>query len=219
MGKNMKAQALSDPETYNRDSDDEFLAAHDVHIQTEAYRAIPSGLLSGDVINLEADELAQNIRIKLWISHQRYPIIHPRAYIRTIARTTVIDMVRRHRPTVSLFGDADEELCPDDLLVAQNEGFQDPAYEIELGEVDTDFLTKLMTAILALPPRQKQAMLYALKERKDDALPLIYALKVSGIDIEAMDWPGESDEVQLLKASLVVARKKLQWLLTEFMES
>jgi DNA-directed RNA polymerase specialized sigma24 family protein len=218
MGKSMKDQTLPGPGAYDSDSDDEFLAAHDVHIRYEARRAIPLDLFSRDVLDLEADELAQNIRIKLWVSHQKHPIIHPGAYIRTIARTTAIDMVRRHRPTVSLFGDADGELCLGDCIPAQNEGFQDPADEIELGEVDTDFLTMLMKAILALPPRQKQAMLYALKDCKDDALPLINALKVYGIDIEAMDWPDEPGEVRLLKASLTVARKKLRWLLAEFME-
>ncbi len=198
MGKSMKDQTLPGPGAYDSDSDDEFLAAHDVHIRYEARRAIPLDLFSRDVLDLEADELAQKIRIKLWASHQKYPIIHPGAYIRTIARTTAIDMVRRHRPTVSLFGDADGELCFGDHIPAQNEGFQDPADEIELGEVDTDFLTMLMKAILALP--------------------LIDALKVYGIDIEAMDLPDEPGEVRLLKASLTVARKKLRWLLAEFME-
>jgi DNA-directed RNA polymerase specialized sigma24 family protein len=218
MGKSMKVQTLSGPGAYDSDSGDEFLAAHDVRIQSEARRAIPLGFFSEDVIDLEVDDLAQNIRIKLWASYQQRPITHPGGYIRTIAHTTAIDMVRRHRPTVSLFEDADGELCPGDRLAAQNEGFQDPAYEIELGEIDTDFLTKLMTAILALPPRQKQAMLYALKDCRDYALPLINALKVYGIDIEAMDWPDEPGEVQLLKASLPFARKKLRWILAEFMD-
>ena len=215
----MKDYRPSGPGVYDSDSGDEFLVAQNAYIQSEARRAIPMDLFSGDVLDLEADELAQTIRIKLWASHQKHPITHPGAYIRTIARTTAIDMVRRHRPTVSLFGDADGELCLGDRLAAQNEGFQDPATVIELGEVDTDFLTKLMRAILALPPRQQQAMLYALKDCKEDALPLINALKVYGIDIEAMDWPDEPNEVHLLKASLTVARKKLQWLLAEFMES
>jgi Sigma-70 region 2 len=215
----MNDHTPSGPGAYDSDAGDEFLVAQNAHIQFEARRAIPLDLFSGDVLDLEADELAQTIRIKLWTSHQKHPITHPRAFIRTIAYTTAIDMVRRHRPTVSLFGDADGELCLGDRLVAQNEGFQDPANEIELGEIDTSFLTKLMRAILALPPRQKQATLYALKDCKEDALPLINALKVYGIDIEAMDWPDEPGEVHLLRASLTVARKKLRWLLAEFMEN
>jgi DNA-directed RNA polymerase specialized sigma24 family protein len=218
MGKSMKDQTLVGPGAYDSDSDDEFLAAYDAHIRFEARRALPLDLFPGDVLDLEADELAQHIRIKLWTSHQKRPITHPRPYIRMIAHTAAIDMVRRHRPTISLYGDEDGELCLGDRLVAQNEGFQDPANEIESGEVDTNFLTKLMKEILTLPPRQKQAMLYVLKDCKDDALPLIHALKVYGIDIEAIDLPDEPGEVQLLKASLTFARKKLHWLLAEFME-
>jgi len=168
------------------------------------------------VLGLETDELAQNIRIKLWISRLKRPIIHPKVYIRTIAHTAAVDMVRRHRPSVSLSNDADGEIALGDLLVAQNEGYQDPAYEIEFGEIDRDLLTKLVEAILALPPRQRQAMLYALKDSKEDALPLINALKAHGIDIETMDWPEEERELYLLKASLSVVRKKLKWLLAEF---
>ena len=213
----MKDYTPFGPGAYDSDPDEEFLVEQDGHIQAEARKSVPSNLFSEEVLDLETDELMQNMRIKLWISRQSRSIIHPKAYIRTIAYTAAMDMVRRHRPTVPLFGDADGELSRGDLLVAQGEGFQDPAYEIELGEIDTDFLAKLVEAILALPPRQRQAMLHALKDRKDDALPLINALKVHGIDIEAMGWPDEGKEVHLLKASLVVARKKLQWLLGEFM--
>jgi DNA-directed RNA polymerase specialized sigma24 family protein len=213
----MKDYTPFGPGAYDSDPDEEFLVEQDGHIQAEARKAVPSNLFSEEILDLETDELMQNMRIKLWLARQSRSIIHPKAYIRTIAYTAAIDMVRRHRPTVPLFGDTDGELGLGNLLVAQGEGFQDPAYEIASGEIDTDFLAKLVEAILALPPRQRQAMLYALKDRKDDAFPLINALKVYGIDIEAMSWPDEENEVHLLKASLVVARKKLQWLLAEFM--
>ena len=114
-------------------------------------------------------------------------------------------------------GSADEELDLGDTLVARCEGFQDPSYGIEVGKIDPELLTRLAKAILALPPRQRQAMLCALKDRKDDALPLINTLKVYSIDIEAMDWLEEQHEVQQLKASLSIARKKLQGLLVECM--
>ncbi len=202
---------------YDNDPVEEFLVEQDWHIQAEARKAVPSNLFSEEVLDLETDELIQNIRIKLWVARQGRSIIHPKAYIRTIAYTAAIDMIRRHRSTVSLFVDTDGEPGPGDLLVAHGEGFKDPAHEIESGEIDTDFLAKLVEAILALPPRQRQALLYALKDRKDDALPLINALKARKVDIEAMDWPEEEHEVHLLRASLAVARKRLQWLLSEFM--
>jgi DNA-directed RNA polymerase specialized sigma24 family protein len=213
----MKDQIPLNPGPYDSDPDDEFLVKHDACIQAEARKAVPSDLFPEDVLHLETDELAQNIRIKLWASRQKRSITYPKAYIRVIAHTAAVDMVRSHRSNVSLSGDVDGEPYLCDLLVARNEGFQDPAYEIEVRGIDPDLLTKLAKAILALPPQQRQAMLFALKNRRYDAFPLINALKAYGVDIEAEDWPEEEHEVQLLRASLAVARKKLQWILAEFM--
>lgn len=198
------------------DPDEEFLVEYDAQILAETRKAFPLALFSEDVLDLEVDELAQNIRVKLWIARQKRSITHPKAYIRAIAHTTAIDMVRRYRPDVSLSGDADGELCPCDFLVAQNEGFRDPAYEIELREIDPDLLTNLVEAILTLPPRQRQAMFSVLREHRDDVLPLINAFKAREIDVEEIISPDETCEKYLLKASLSVARKKLQWLLKRF---
>jgi hypothetical protein len=63
------------------------------------------------------------------------------------------------------------------------------------------------------------SILLTLFESKDDALPLLSLLKVQGIDIELSDWLEEEREIHLLKASLAVARKKLQYILAEFMEN
>lgn len=197
---------------YDNDPDTEFLEQHDACIRAEAQKVFTIGIFAEDVFDLENDELSQSIRIKLWKSRQKRFITNPRAYIRTIAHTTAIDMIRRHKPTVSLSNDENGESDLGDRLTAQNEGLQDPAYEIELGEIDPGFLTKLVDAILSLPPRQRQAVLYALKDHQDDALPLIKALKAQGVDIEALDEPKVERERRLLKVSLSLARKKLQWL-------
>jgi len=217
-GKSMKDHSPSSPGAYDSDSEDEFLLANDAHIRSEARRAMPSGLFHAAVLDLETDDFAQELRIKLWASHQKRCITHPKAYIKTIAYTTAIDLVRHHKPTVSLFDDTGEEPGPGDFLVAQSEGLQDPLYEIESGEIDPHLLKKLTVAILALPARQKQAVLYALTVHKYDALPLLCALKAQGTDIEAGDWLEDEREVHLLNASLMVARKKLKYLLAEFME-
>lgn len=213
----MKGYTTSRPGAYDSDPDEEFLVKHDAQIRAEAWKALPFALYSEDVYDLEVDDLAQTIRIKLWASRQKRAITCPKAYIRTISRTAAVDSVRRHKPSASLSGNTDEDPGPGDLLVAQGEGLQDPSYEIEADKIDPDLLTKLAKAILALPPRQRQAMLYALKDRKDDALPLINFLKAYMVDIEAMEWPEDKREVQLLRASLSIARKKLQSLLIEFM--
>ena len=200
---------------YDSDPDAEFLVQYDKCIQTAARKAIPQGLISKDALELEIDDLTQNIRIKLWESRQKRPITNPRAYIKAIAYTKAIDIVRRHKPTVSLSVDENGDPCLGNLLILRNQGFQDPAYEVELEEIDPALLTKIVEAILSLPPRQRQAVLYSIREDKEDCLPLIRALMAQGLDIEALELPDEESAVCLLKASLSVARKKLRSLREE----
>jgi len=200
---------------YDSDPDAEFLVQYDEFIQTAARKAIPQGLFSKDALELEIDDLTQNIRIKLWESRQKRPITNPRAYIKAIAYTKAIDIVRRHKPTVSLSVDENGDPCLGNLLISRIEGFQDPAYEVELEEIDPALLTKIVEAILSLSPRQRQAVLYSIREHKEDCLPLMRTLMAQGLDIEALELPDEKSAVCLLKASLSVARKKLQSLREE----
>jgi DNA-directed RNA polymerase specialized sigma24 family protein len=200
---------------YDSDPENEFLAEYDSYIQAEARKAFPSRLFPKDMFELEVTELAQIIRIKLWKAYQKRTINNPRAYIRMIAYTSAVDMVRHHQPTISLFTEMNGEPGRCDFELAQNERLRDPAFEIELGEIDRSLLTKLVEAILALPHRQRHAVLYSLKEHHDEVQSLINALKDKGIDIATINWPREKYEVYLLKASLSIARKKLQWLLRE----
>lgn len=193
---------------YDSDSDEEFLVEYDAYVRAEA-RKVASWLFTKGVFDLEADELAQIIRIKLWNARQKHTISNPPAYIRMIAHSTAVDMIRRHRSSISLPTDADGELSLGNLLVARNKGYQDPAYEIELGEIDPYLLKKLVQGILSLPPRQRQSLLFSLRARWEEGLPLIRAFKAQGLDIEVLDFPDEARVVHLLKASLSAARKKL----------
>jgi DNA-directed RNA polymerase specialized sigma24 family protein len=213
--KSMDNYILIGPSAYDSDPDAEFLIQYDEFIQTAARKAIPQGLFSKDALELEIDDLTQNIRIKLWESCQKRSITNPRAYIKAIAYTKAVDIVRRHKPTISLSVDENGDPCLGNLLISRNEGFQDPAYEVELEEIDPVFLTKTVEAILSLPPRQRQAVLYSIREDKEDCLPLIRALMAQGLDIEVLELPDEESAVCLLKASLSVARKKLQSLREE----
>ncbi len=207
--------ATLDPNACNNDLDNEFLIQYDECIRTIARKAIPRGIFSEDVLDLEIDNLAQCIRIKLWESRQKRFIVNPKAYIRTIARTKVIDLVRCHRETISLFTEENGGPNLSDLLAAQNEGFRDPAYEIEREEISIGSLAKLVDAILALPSRQRHAILYSLKMSSDEVPLVINALKARGVDVVAID-PLDKKSEGLLKASLFVTRKKLQWLREEF---
>ena len=66
------------------------------------------------------------------------------------------------------------------IRIARNEGCRDPASEVELKEVDPSFLKKLVQGILSLPPRQRQALLYTIREQRVDGLPLFRAFKAQG---------------------------------------
>jgi DNA-directed RNA polymerase specialized sigma24 family protein len=194
---------------YDSDSDEEFLVEYDAYIRVEAQK-VASRLITKGVFDWRADELAQIIRIKLWNAHQKHRIKNPPAYIRMIAHTTAVDVLRRHRSSTPFSLKIDGELSLNNLLVARNEGFQDPAYEVELVEIDPYFLKKLVREILSLPPRQRRSLLFSLKECWKESPPLIKAFKAQGLDVEVLDFPDEKREVYLLKASLSIARKKLR---------
>jgi hypothetical protein len=53
-------------------------------------------------------------------------------------------------------------------------------------------------------------MLCALKDRIDDVLPLIEALKKSGVNVDEIHWPEAKNEVKNWQASLFIARRKLR---------
>src|SRR5436309_2382875 len=113
----MNDLTLVGPGAYDSDPDDEFLAKFNACIRSTAWKVIASGLFFEDALDLQADELSQSIRIKLWEARQKRSITNPGAYIRTIAYTTAIDMIRRHRPIISLFSEEDGELSLSDQLV------------------------------------------------------------------------------------------------------
>jgi RNA polymerase sigma factor (sigma-70 family) len=201
---------------YDSDAVNEILVEHDLYIQAIARLEMTTGVFADDVLDLETDELIQNVRVTFWDACRKRSITSPRTYIKYIARTKFIDMLRRHKPLLSLYANEDEEPSISDCLVARNEGLRDPGYEVEREEVAPEFLKKLVLAVLSLPPRQRLAMLCSLKERGDEVLPLTKALELQGVDIKAINPPADKSEANLLKASLPAARKKLHWLLKEF---
>ena len=148
---------------YDNNSDEEFLLKYDACIQAEARKAA-LGLFTKGVFDCEADELAQIMRIKLWNARRKHRIKNPPAYIRKVAHTTAVDILRRHRSSIPLSTDANGEFSLSNSLVARNEGYQDPAYEIELVEIDPYFIKKLVLEILSLPPRQRRSLLFSLRE-------------------------------------------------------
>jgi hypothetical protein len=91
-----------------------------------------------------------------------------------------------------------------------SEGWQDVAEKLEQEEMTGEAMSMIVDEIFRLPARQLQALLYSLRDQIEDFLPLVEALKDRKMEVEEMSWPGEREEVQRLRASLSVARKKLR---------
>ncbi|HLZ60129.1 MAG TPA: sigma factor [Ktedonosporobacter sp.] len=186
------------------------LEEYDAYIRYLAHKAISHTRISPEVLKLEVDELAQNTRIKLWLALQQKRIGNLCAYISSIVHNECIDMVRKYGRTIPLLINEDGEQYQGTLLISPGQGLQDPADEIERAEVLTEYMTRVVEDVFALPPRQRQAMICALKERVTDTQPLFEKFLEFGLDIRKVHWSREKLEEQRLRASLSIALKKLR---------
>jgi DNA-directed RNA polymerase specialized sigma24 family protein len=187
---------------------------YDPYIEKLIWHKMPRGIVPIEVLDLEIDELAQITRYKLWLVLRREPITNIKAYIRCIVNHEVINLIRRQKShsVQPLMVDEQGELCDGRLLIALSEGMRDPSYEIEQEEMAKDCMLQMTEFVEALPPRQKYAIICSLKDRVDDLLQLIDTFMYHDIDIETVRWPTNKHDIQNLKASLSVARKKLEFL-------
>jgi DNA-directed RNA polymerase specialized sigma24 family protein len=199
------------PSAYDSDGDvDEMLEQHDTYIRILARQKVPRTILPSEVVDLEIDDLAQRARIKLWHTSLEKSITNPKAYIQCIVHSESVDMLRRHKPILPLPIDEDGELYFGSVMVMPSEGMQDPADELEREEVIADYITKLVDGVLALPPRQRHAMMCFLKEQIANSLPLIEAFRSRGVNIEEVILPRKKEEVLRNRVLLSLARKKLR---------
>lgn len=202
---------LPGPSAYDSDFDvNEVLEQYDEYIEALAWKNIPHSVVPSEVLDLEIDELAQKSRIKFWLASKKRQIIHPKAYIRCIVQTEIVDILRQHKPTLPLPTDEDGELYQGDLLVTPSEGMQDPLDEFEHEEMTVELINKAVDDMLKLPACQQRAMIASLKDQIDNVLLLIGAFKDHQINIEEVNWPEEKKEVQRMRASLSIARKKMR---------
>lgn len=207
----MGLPGLQGPFDYDSDSDvNELLERFDMYIVALARTKVPRNIVRPAMLADEIEELAQKVRIKLWQTLRKQRVNNPGAYIRCIVHTEVIDMVRRYRSTLSLPLDEDGELNQGNVIFAPGQAMQDPGYEVEQAEELDDSMQGISEAIIQLPPRQQYAMICSLKEQIDDVLPIMDTLREQLTDIDAINWPVEKNEMQSLRASLSIARKKLQ---------
>jgi DNA-directed RNA polymerase specialized sigma24 family protein len=204
---------LQGPSAYDSDADvNELLERLDLYIVTLARTKVPRNIVRPEMLADEIEELAQKVRIKLWLALRKQRVDNLKAYIHCIVYTEVIDMVRRHRPMLCLPLDEDGELYQGNLIFASGEGMHDPGHEVEQAEERDNSMQGIFEAIIRLPPRQQYAMICSLKEQLDGVLPVIDTLKDQLTDLEAVNWPKEKNELQSLRSSLSIARKKLLYL-------
>jgi RNA polymerase sigma-70 factor (ECF subfamily) len=192
---------------------DDLLKLYDGYIYALVYKKMqrPSfnHVLSGRMNSeLEVDEIAQHVRIKLWQALSRRRIQHPKAYINAIVQHELIDMARRQK-FLPLPVDEEGELSTGTMIFTSQEGMNDPATECEQAETVTALTVRAVDAVLSLPPRQRQAMIASLAEWIDDFSELEEACKKRHLDIR-VNWPTTERERQSLRASLSIARKRLE---------
>lgn len=167
-------------------------------------RNCPSGSAG---LDLEIDELVQRVRIKFWQALERRHIRYPYAYIRLIVQSEFVDMIRRQKPFLLLL--TEEEWSHIEVEASSDLNIPNPVDEVEQQVEACIRLDETIRNVLNLPPRQQFAMICSLRDRVDDPVQLINAFKAHRIDIEAIQWPAERAEKQLLQASLAPARRTL----------
>src|SRR5207302_1931096 len=97
-----------------------------------------------------------------------------------------------------------------DIMITPSEGLQDPALEIEQEEAINGYMKDIVEVILILPPCQQHAMICSLKDQLDSMSLVIEVLKDHAMDTEEVNWPEKKEELQSLRTSLSIARKKLR---------
>jgi len=207
----MRLSDVRNPTACTHNSDvDEILEHYDSFIRMLARKNIPHIITSADVIDLDIDELTQITRFKLWLALQKQNIRNINAYIRRIVHNEAINMVRQHKPVVPLITDDEGEPYLGHMMIASCQVIQDPAETIEQEEMLSSYSSKLVENVLELPPQQQQAMICALKDQIADILPLVDMFLPYGIDVESIHRPETEKELQSMRASLSVARRKLR---------
>ncbi len=208
----MSSSAEREPSTHNdRARVEETLEQLDPYICAlvrERIRQYPD-IARPEVLDLEADELIQRVRIKFWHMLEEKPINYPRAYIKRIVHSEFIDMTRRLKPVQPLSVDQEGEIYRGNVLVTPGEEMADPADVVERRYQAASRVQETVRAVLRLPGRQQCAMLCSLRERVDDLEQFERALSIHHIDSKAWQWPGEKRQKQLLQASLPYARRNV----------
>ncbi len=189
---------------------DAILEQIDDYIRMLARRKVPRNVFPPETLDLEIDELAQRVRIKLWPALQRAHIENLKAFVSCIVVHEVVNMLRRRKITLPLPVDEDGELLQGRIVTLAGEREEDPCCLLEQEESRAACLASIAAAVSALPSCQRRAMVCTLKDQVDDLLSLVNAFKEKQVEIEGIHWPEEKAAAHRLKASLSASRKKLR---------
>jgi Sigma-70 region 2 len=217
----------------------EILEEADDYIVDLARRATSSSAIPLEVLNLEIDEVAQNTRIKFWLSSIKSTFTHlsfmdrddltqqirikmMRAlseksvhnlskYLKSIAHNEYVSFMRRHKPTLSLsiLDEEEKQGYYEDVLASTQEGFRDPQVEFETVCDYYGCLETLVREVIAMPRVQMRVAVCYLRDRFDDVSLLTDAFRRHNLDISTLQWPTDPKERQRLQASYAPVRKKL----------
>ena len=201
----MMVSNLPGPSPYDNDSGIDEMLEYYEYILAVTWRHVPSNI--GPV---DSEDVAQEAFMKLWIISQKQPIENPKAYIRRIVHTVLIDMIRKFKPHLyqALPVDEDGEIQEGNLVAIPGAGLGDPETILEEKEAVEELMRELVEVVSELRPRQMHSTICTLKDRVDDLIQFIDALQENDIDSE-LDWPLEKAERQRLQASYSPAKRKL----------
>lgn len=192
---------------------DAVLDQYDAYLvrQVHDYMRLHSDVIRPEVLDLETDDLAQRVRIKFWHALQDKPIDYPKTYIKRIVHSEFIDLVRRLKPdyTLELPVDEEGELYQGHMLITPSSGMADPALEYEEQFDASERMREVVDALLALPARQRHALICDVRDRVDDLAAFARAFKERKVNLEAWQWPQQKHDRLLLRASLTYARAKV----------
>ena len=159
---------------------------------------------------VDYEDVAQEAFIKLLLIVDKQPIKSPKAYIRRIVHTVVVDMVRKFKSHQyqALPVDGEGEIQEGCLIVTPSAELDNPETILEEKEAVDELMEELMEVLSDFHPRQMYATVCTLRDRVDDLIQLVDALQENGIDSN-LQWPQEKPEKQRLQASYAPAKRKI----------
>ncbi len=157
---------------------------------------------------VDQDDIVQDAFIRFWLISKKQLIASPRAYIRRIVSSVIIDAARRYKPhlyqgLVDEYGEMQEASLLDTDNIEAN-----PEVIIQEKEAYDELMRGLVSAVAELSPRQQHAAVCVLRERVDDLEQFVDDLEAEGVDSQ-WQWPLDKTERQRLRASFVHARRNI----------